>query len=84
MKNQTAVEWLVEKFDLTSDSPIIKNVVDQAKAMEKQQSEQKDSIISQIDLELCLIEDYAKGEAGDAITLLRKKINNYYKTNGYE
>ena len=34
---QTAVEWLVEQFDLTSDSPIIKNVVDQAKAMEKEQ-----------------------------------------------
>jgi hypothetical protein len=37
MKKQTAVEWLVEQFDLTSDSPIIKNVVDQAKAMEKEQ-----------------------------------------------
>ena len=35
-KKITAVEWLVEQFDLTSDSPIIKNVVDQAKAMEKQ------------------------------------------------
>jgi hypothetical protein len=37
MKKQTAVEWLVEQFDLTSDSPIIKNVVNQAKAMEKEQ-----------------------------------------------
>jgi hypothetical protein len=36
-KKQTAVEWLVEQFDLTSDSPIIKNVVNQAKAMEKEQ-----------------------------------------------
>ena len=36
-KKQTAVEWLVEQFDLTSDSPIIKNVVIQAKAMEKEQ-----------------------------------------------
>jgi len=35
-KKQTAVEWLVEQFDLTSDSPIIKNVVIQAKAMEKE------------------------------------------------
>lgn len=33
----TAIEWLVEQFDLTSDSPIIKNVVEQAKEMEKQQ-----------------------------------------------
>jgi hypothetical protein len=37
MEKQTAVEWLVEKFDLTSDSPIIKNVVEQAKEMEKEQ-----------------------------------------------
>jgi hypothetical protein len=39
MSKQTAVEWLVEQFDLTSDSPIIKNVVDQAKAMEREQIE---------------------------------------------
>jgi hypothetical protein len=34
---QTVVSWLVEQFDLTSESPIIKNVVEQAKEMEKQQ-----------------------------------------------
>ena len=34
---QTAVEWLVEQFDLTLDLPIIKNVVDKAKEMEKQE-----------------------------------------------
>ena len=34
---QTAVEWLVEQFDLTSDSPIIKNIVEQAIAIEKEQ-----------------------------------------------
>lgn len=38
-KKQTAVEWLVEQFDITSDSPIIKNVVEQAKAIEKEQIE---------------------------------------------
>jgi len=36
-KLMTAIEWLVEQFDLTSDSPIIKNVVNQAKIMEKEQ-----------------------------------------------
>lgn len=56
----------------------------EAEMMEQKQLEQKDSIISQIDLELSLIEDYAKGEAGNSITLLRKKIDNYYKTNEYE
>ena len=34
---QTSVEWLVEQFDLTSDLPIIKNVVEQAKEMFKDQ-----------------------------------------------
>ena len=34
---QTAVEWLVEEFDLTSQSPIIKNVVEQAEEMFKDQ-----------------------------------------------
>ena len=34
---QTAVSWLVEEFDLTSESPIIKNVVEQAKEMHKQE-----------------------------------------------
>ena len=34
---QTAVEWLVEQFALTSDSPIIKKVITQAKEIEKQQ-----------------------------------------------
>jgi len=44
-KKQTAVEWLVEQFDLTSNSPIIKNVVEQAKAMEKNQM--KESVLAQ-------------------------------------
>ena len=34
---KTAVEFIIEQFDLTSDSPIIKNVVEQAKEMEKEQ-----------------------------------------------
>ena len=33
----TAVEWLVEQFDLTSDSSIIKNVIAKAKEIEKEQ-----------------------------------------------
>jgi len=59
------------------------NIYYDIKEME-QQSEQKDSVISQIDLELSLIEDYSKGEVGDAITTLRKKISNYYTENNYE
>jgi hypothetical protein len=34
---QTAVEWVVKEFDLTSESPIIKNVVEQAEEIFKQQ-----------------------------------------------
>lgn len=60
------------------------NIYYDIKEIEQQQSEQKDSVISQIDLELSLIEDYAKGEVGDAITTLRKKISNYYTENNYE
>ena len=39
-KSVTAVEWLVEQFDLTSDSSIIKNVVEKAKEIEKEKLEQ--------------------------------------------
>jgi len=34
---QSAVDWLVEQFDLTSQAPIIKNIVDQAKQIDKEQ-----------------------------------------------
>ena len=34
---QTVVSWLVEEFDLTSESPIIKNVVEKAEEMFKNQ-----------------------------------------------
>jgi hypothetical protein len=34
---KTAVSWVVQEFDLTSQSPIIKNVVDQAEEIFKQQ-----------------------------------------------
>ena len=37
---QTAVEWLVEQFDLTSNSSIIINVIDQAKEIEQKHIEQ--------------------------------------------
>lgn len=87
-KKQTAVEWfanaLYEKFEMKGDGRVIDDLLEQAKEMELKQTEQKDSIISQIDLELSLIEDYAKGEVGNAITTLRKKISNYYEENNYE
>jgi 2-polyprenyl-3-methyl-5-hydroxy-6-metoxy-1,4-benzoquinol methylase len=77
MKNQTAVEWLVEELNQKIDFipmekwDMIRNIVQQAKAMEKQQ-------IIDIDYRLSVIEDYAKGEAGDEITNLRKYINETY------
>ena len=87
-KKQTAVEWfanaLYEKFKMKGDGRVIDDLLEQAKEMELKQTEQKDSVISQIDLELSLIEDYAKGEVGNAITTLRKKISNYYEENNYE
>lgn len=35
---QTAVEWLMEKFEITSSHPIIKSVIEKAREMEKQQA----------------------------------------------
>jgi hypothetical protein len=52
------------------------NIYYDIKEIEQQQSEQKDSVISQIDLELSLLDD--------AITTLRKKLYNYYTENNYE
>jgi hypothetical protein len=65
MKNQTAVEWLVEQFDLTSDSPIIKNVVDQAKAMETEQ------IIDAF--------DYGLYDGGENVPHYNMNAEKYYK-----
>lgn len=76
----TAVEWLVEQIKSDQNQKALSasewvQVIEQAKAME---SEQRDDIINQIDMELALIEDYAKGEAGDEITKLRKYISETY------
>ena len=88
---QTAVEWLKLQLEEYGDPQYceltwkeLDELCEQAKEMELKQTEQKDSVISQIDLELSLIEDYAKGEVGNAITTLRKKISNYYEENNYE
>ena len=88
---QTAIEWLKLQLEEHGDPQYceltwkeLDELCEQAKEMELKQTEQKDSVISQIDLELSLIEDYAKGEVGNAITTLRKKISNYYEENNYE
>lgn len=83
-KKQTAVEWLTAQIWKREPLEHERKVIEQAKEIELKQIEQKDSVISQIDLELSLIEDYAKGEVGNAITTLRKKISNYYEENNYE
>jgi len=86
---QTAVEWYWDKIKshFEHDGDLFETATFTfaiAKEKEKEQTEQRDSVISQIDLELSLIEDYAKGEVGDAITTLRKKISNYYAENNYK
>jgi hypothetical protein len=72
-KRVTAVEWLVEELEKHHTKTDIKNTVafNQAKAMEK---EYKNNLIDKIDYELMVIEDYAKGEAGEEITKLRSKL----------
>jgi hypothetical protein len=81
---QTAVEWLIERLssskyiynlmeEIECQSTIVQpDIFEQAKAMEKEQ-------IIDIDYRLSVIEDYAKGEAGDEITNLRKYINETFK-----
>jgi hypothetical protein len=46
-------------------------LIEQAKAMEK---EHKKDMLIDIDIDLALIEDFAKGELGNKITELRTKI----------
>ncbi len=70
----TAVDWLEEIIaykDMGEVPMWIYELFDQAKAMEK---EYKNNLIDKIDYELMVIEDYAKGEAGEEITKLRSKL----------
>ena len=82
---RSAVEWLVdqlkeydfadikdqENYIIKIQSWVLTEKIEQAKAMEKKQ-------IMDIDYRLSVIEDYAKGEAGDEITKLRKYIDETY------
>jgi hypothetical protein len=69
-KQQTAVEWLMDKLPHSIESWYSKQI-EQAKEMEKQQ---KKNMLMDIDTDLSLIEDFAKGELGNNITELRIKI----------
>ena len=77
MKKQTAVQWLINRWKkLQSEQEKmtwnqIIQITELAKELEKEQ-------IIDIDYRLSVIEDYAKGEAGDEITNLRKYINETY------
>jgi hypothetical protein len=76
MSKQTAVEWLIQNIveDQTIKAKSMSewiSIFEEAKEMEKEQ-------IIDIDYRLSVIEDYAKGEAGDEITNLRKYINENY------
>lgn len=71
----TAVEWLVAGLEsiMTHEQQMQAiGLFEQAKDMEKKQIE--DMLIN-IDTDLALIEDSAKGELGNKITELRTKID---------
>lgn len=70
-KKQTAVEWLIEEIEIGLSENDMKNAFKKAKAMER---EQKEDVLIDIDIDLALIEDCAKGELGNSITELRIKI----------
>ena len=74
----TAVEWLYnhlfpKQLDGFSEEEWDKiyKAFKKAKAMER---EQKEDVLIDIDIDLALIEDCAKGELGNSITDLRVKI----------
>jgi len=69
-KQQTAIEWLMDKLPHSIESWYSKQI-EQAKAMDKQH---KKDMLMDIDTDLSLIEDCAKGEIGNNITELRIKI----------
>jgi hypothetical protein len=71
MNKQTAVEWLMDKLPHSIESWYSKQI-EQAKEMEKQH---KKDMLMDIDTDLALIEDCAKGELGNKITELRTKID---------
>jgi hypothetical protein len=71
MNKQTAVEWLMDKLPHSIESWYSKQI-EQAKEMEKQH---KKNMLMDIDTDLALIEDCAKGELGNKITELRTKID---------
>jgi hypothetical protein len=76
MSKQTAVEWLASEINSrgpkeNNPPQWLQELYEQAKEMEKQQ-------IMDIDYRLSVIEDYAKGEAGDEITKLRSELEEYY------
>ena len=74
-KQQTAVQWLEKQFVKLETTigvhGIMYELIEQAKAMEK---EHKKDMLMDIDTDLSLIEDFAKGELGNNITELRIKI----------
>jgi hypothetical protein len=74
-KKQTAVQWLEKQFVKLETTigvhGIMYELIEQAKAMEK---EHKKDMLMDIDTDLSLIEDFAKGELGNNITELRIKI----------
>ena len=70
----TAVEWLqagLESIMTHEQQMQAIGLFKQAKAMER---EQKEDMLIDIDIDLALIEDSAKGELGNNIAELRNKI----------
>lgn len=69
---KSAVKWLFQQlWDKPKDKFTWYALREQATQMEV-------SFITEIDHRLSVIEDYAKGEAGDEITKLRKYISENY------
>lgn len=80
---QTAVKWLDKelwslRLQLRGGEISIQDFGKQEIKLLEQAKEMEVNFITEIDHRLSVIEDYAKGEAGDEITKLRKYIEETY------
>lgn len=75
MNKQKAVEFLIKAFQDTYGDTVVDLVSAQIKQAKEIDKQQKKDMLMDIDTDLALIEDCAKGELGNKITELRTKID---------
>ena len=64
---KSSIEWLIDKFGLTSDSPTCQNIIEQAKEMHKRETidfaqKWEDSMLYEYDSKECLYNETFKNK----------------------